>query len=707
MTGLEKFDIKFVKGVGEVRAKLLAAELGIHSMRDLLYTFPFRYIDRSRYFKIADFEADSPNVQVKGRFIRFDKEGEGVKSRVKGLFSDGDRLMEVVWFSRGAKITSGLSTGKEYVIFGKPSNFKGVWSMAHPEIEIFDPQKPPQGHYGVYSLTEILRKKNLNIRTLRNIIRNAMLSREFSQIKETLPAEVISAHKLMPIGEALRQMHFPENHDMLRKARERFKFEELYHLNIHILRFARYRNHKVKGRVLPRVGEMFNRFYKEIIPFDLTSAQKRVIREIRKDMISGRQMNRLLQGDVGCGKTMVAFMTMLIAADNGLQACLMAPTEILASQHYETLSEWCEKLGLKVALLTGSVRTSRRREIHEGLLSGDINFLVGTHALIEESVQFRELGLAIIDEQHRFGVAQRARIWNKSDIAPHVLVMTATPIPRTLAMTVYGDLDISVIDELPPGRKPVQTILRYDENRHEVNRLIYSQLAVGRQAYIVYPLIKENEKLTLKSLEEGYRYACETFPKFKVCYVHGKMTPAEKEYQMNLFVTGEASILVSTTVIEVGVNVPNASVMVIENAERFGLSQLHQLRGRVGRGAAKSYCILMSHIKLAADSRKRLEAMTATNDGFLLAETDMQMRGPGDMEGTQQSGLAFNLRLASLATDAEMLEITREAAVQTLSHVPSIAHLPGEDTYCAESIRILNDEAALRFRNDRDWSQIS
>lgn len=707
MTGLEKFDIKYLKGVGEARASLLASELDIHTLRDLLYTFPFRYVDRSRYFKICDFNEESPNVQVKGKFLRFVTEGEGVKKRLTATFYDGQSLMQIVWFAGISRIIKGIVPGKEYVVFGKPSRYRDVWSMAHPEVEAYDPSRPPEGNHGVYSLTETLRKRGFSFKTLRNLVKNAMQTPAFASVAETLPAEVVSERKLMPLREALYQIHFPESHDLLRKARERLKFEELYHLQLHILRFAKYRNQKLKGLLLPHIGENFNRFYKEVIPFDLTGAQKRVIREIRSDMLTGRQMNRLLQGDVGCGKTMVAFMTMLMAADNDMQSCLMAPTEILAGQHYETLSAWCEKLGLRVELLTGSVRSAKRREIHEGLLSGDVDFLIGTHALIEESVQFKNLGIAVIDEQHRFGVAQRARLWGKNSVAPHVLVMTATPIPRTLAMTVYGDLDVSVIDELPPGRKPVETLLRYDENRHQVNRLIHSQLSEGRQVYIVHPLIKENEKLTLKSLEQGYEYACETFPSFKVCYVHGKMTPQEKDYQMGLFVRGEAQILVSTTVIEVGVNVPNASVMVIENAERFGLSQLHQLRGRVGRGADKSYCILMSKVNLSSDSRKRLGVMTSTNDGFILAEADMQMRGPGDMEGTQQSGLAFNLRIASLASDGEMLKLARESAEKTIAAVPSLSASEGECRYSSESVNIINDESRIRFGRERRWSQIS
>lgn len=705
MTGLERFDIKYLKGMGEKRAKLMDSELGIKTLRDLLYTFPFRYIDRSRFYSISEFTEDSTSVQVRGKFLRFSEEGEGARKRLTGIFSDGSKTMEAVWFAGIKGIKSKLVTGKEYILFGKPAVYRHTWSMAHPEVDEYDPARIPEGMQGVYSLTETIKKKGISLRLMRNLVRTALSSPAFSNIRETLPAETVAAHHLMPLNEALHEIHFPTNPIKLRKARERFKFEELFYIQVHILQFARHRNAKLKGRLLPAVGENFNRFYSEVIPFDLTGAQKRVLKEIRRDMLTGRQMNRLIQGDVGCGKTLVAFMSMLLAADNGMQACLMAPTEILAHQHHEVLSEWCGRLGLRTELLTGSVRTAKRREIHEGLLSGEISFLVGTHALLEEKVVFRDLGLAVIDEQHRFGVAQRARLWGKSEIVPHVLVMTATPIPRTLAMTVYGDLDVSVIDELPPGRKPVLTYLRDENARHEVNRLLYREISNGRQAYIVHPLIRENEKLTLKSLEEGYEYACETFPKFNVCYVHGRMTPQEKEHQMSLFTSGEAQILVSTTVIEVGVNVPQATVMVIENAERFGLSQLHQLRGRVGRGADKSYCILMSKSNISHESRKRLNIMTATNDGFELAEADMNMRGPGDIEGTQQSGLAFQLRVASLAADGQILAAAREEAIKILDSIQ--ASTGSSDLYSPQSISIIRHECGIRFANERQWSQIS
>lgn len=708
-------DIKFLKGVGESRAKSLAAELEIHTFRDLIYYFPFRHLDRSRFYKISELRGEMPLVQLKGRFISFEIEGEGAKRRLVGLFSDGERLMQIIWFARVNAMKDAYRPGVDYVIFGRPTEFRGNYNIAHPEVTPYDPAKPPTGWQGVYNLTDKLRRAGWSARLLSTLSSNLLSHPGFAGVADTLPPEIVEAYRLMPLQDALRNMHFPADTATLQKATERMKFEELFYLQLHILRFARSRNRKIRGLIFARIGDYFNGFYHHCLPFELTGAQKRVLREIRGDMRTGRQMNRLLQGDVGSGKTMVAFMTMLMAVDNGYQAALMAPTEILATQHYETLREWGEKIGVTVRLLTGSTRVKERREIHAGLLDGSVQLIVGTHALIEDTVQFRNLGLTVIDEQHRFGVAQRARMWAKNSTPPHVLVMTATPIPRTLAMTVYGDLDVSVIDELPPGRKPIDTMLRYDDNRMEVNRLIGRELEAGRQVYIVYPLISENPKLELKSVETGFERISGIFPQYKVSYVHGRMSPEMKDAQMQKFVSGEARILVATTVIEVGVNVPNASVMVIENSERFGLSQLHQLRGRVGRGAEKSFCILMTKQNIGSDTRKRLSIMTQTNDGFLISEADMKLRGPGDMEGTQQSGIAFALHVANLATDGYTLGLTRRAALQVLNGNPQLLEVDGPDfdssegsmPLSASSIDTLRRELRYRFMKKVDWSQIS
>lgn len=708
-------DIKYLKGVGEKRAKSLETEYGIRTFRDLAYTFPYRYVDRSRFYSIREFTGEMPAVQVRGRFIRMEIEGEGARQRLKGIFSDGDRLMEVVWFSKVKTIQNLYGTGKEYILFGKPSEYRGSWSMSHPEISVSDPEKPPVGFAGVYSVSEVARRKGFTSKTLGILARNLIENIRFAAMEETLPKEITDTYHLMPLPEALRQLHIPTHPDLLKKAKERIKFEELFYLQLHILRYSRERSRRIIGLPFPRIGEKFNTFYSQCLPFELTGAQKRVLKEIRGDMALPRQMNRLLQGDVGSGKTMVAFMTMLMAVDNGCQGALMAPTEILASQHYETLKQWGDQIGVRVELLTGSTRTKARRELHEALENGDINILVGTHALIEEGVKFKKLGVAVIDEQHRFGVAQRARMWGKGTIPPHVLVMTATPIPRTLAMTVYGDLDVSVIDELPPGRKPIDTRLRFEDNRNEVYRLINNELKSGHQIYVVYPLVKENEKLDLKSVEEGYERMMGLFPNYKVGIVHGKLKPEAKDYQMDRFARNETQILVATTVIEVGVNVPNASVMVIENAERFGLSQLHQLRGRVGRGADRSYCILMSKRQIGSDTRKRLNVMVETTDGFLISEADMKMRGPGDMEGTQQSGVAFSLNLANLATDGQLLALARTAADKILNGRPELVNAPGEDKPLQNEKIVINDssfgiltrELCYRFEKQYDWSQIS
>lgn len=709
-------DIKYLKGVGDKRAQLLDSELDIRTFGDLLYTFPYRYVDTSRFYKISEFSGEMPSVQVLGRFVGFTVEGEGLRQRLKGSFYDGSRFMEVVWFSKVNFFMTAYQPGVSYILFGKPTQFRDIWQMAHPEVSAYDATRPPEDFRGVYTIPDKLRKKGYSTRLLSDLVKNLFNNARIGEVGETLPAEIIDKYSLMPLREALGNIHFPQNPDRLQKARERMKFEELFYLQLHILRYSRERGRRIRGHVLAKIGDYFNTYYSRHIPFELTGAQKRVLREIRNDMRTGRQMNRLLQGDVGSGKTMVAFMTMLMAADNGFQSAIMAPTEILASQHFETIRVWGEAIGLRVALLTGNTRAKARREIHEGLQSGDIDIIVGTHALIEDNVQFRNLGLTVIDEQHRFGVAQRAKMWKKSAVAPHVLVMTATPIPRTLAMTVYGDLDVSVIDELPPGRKPVQTWLKFDNARMEVNRLINRELKAGRQIYIVYPLVKENPKLELKSVEQGLERVRGLFPDVKVCMVHGQMKPAEKDYQMEQFVSGSARILVATTVIEVGVNVPNASVMVIENAERFGLSQLHQLRGRVGRGADCSYCILMTRHNIAGDTRKRLSIMTETTDGFLISEADMKMRGPGDMEGTQQSGIAFNLRIANLASDGQILNVARQGAEAVLNAHPELletpAHgveqYPGEELALSpESLGLVRTELRTRFSKTYDWSQIS
>ncbi len=709
-------DIKYLKGVGDKRAQLLDSELDIRTFGDLLYTFPYRYVDTSRFYKISEFSGEMPSVQVLGRFVGFTVEGEGLRQRLKGSFYDGSRFMEVVWFSKVNFFMTAYQPGVAYILFGKPTQFRDIWQMAHPEVSAYDATRPPEGFRGVYTIPDKLRKKGYSTRLLSDLVKNLFNNARIGEVGETLPAEIIDKYSLMPLREALGNIHFPQNPDRLQKARERMKFEELFYLQLHILRYSRERGRRIRGHVLAKIGDYFNTYYSRHIPFELTGAQKRVLREIRNDMRTGRQMNRLLQGDVGSGKTMVAFMTMLMAADNGFQSAIMAPTEILASQHFETIRVWGEAIGLRVALLTGNTRAKARREIHEGLQSGDIDIIVGTHALIEDNVQFRNLGLTVIDEQHRFGVAQRAKMWKKSAVAPHVLVMTATPIPRTLAMTVYGDLDVSVIDELPPCRKPVQTWLKFDNARMEVNRLINRELKAGRQVYIVYPLVKENPKLELKSVEQGLERVRGLFPDVKVCMVHGQMKPAEKDYQMEQFVSGSARILVATTVIEVGVNVPNASVMVIENAERFGLSQLHQLRGRVGRGADCSYCILMTRHNIAGDTRKRLSIMTETTDGFLISEADMKMRGPGDMEGTQQSGIAFNLRIANLASDGQILNVARQGAEAVLNAHPELletpAHgveqYPGEELALSpESLGLVRTELRTRFSKTYDWSQIS
>ena len=689
--------IKYLKGIGPKRAELLDKNLGIKTYYDLLYHFPTHYIDRRSVYRIIDFAGDDmPSLQVRGKFVSFTVQGEGAKTRLVGLFSDGSGVMEVVWFQRIKAIRQLYHTATEYILFGKPSQFNGRWSMVHPEIDTPEAAESKGGFRGVYPLTEQLRNRGFSSRTFSNAVTDIL--RGIKAMSETLPQEVIAGYRLMGLREAMTAIHNPQSPAQLEGARMRFKFEELFYLQLDIQRYARRRNGSVRGFHFPRIGHFFNTFYSQFLPFPLTGAQKRVIKEIRADMATGRQMNRLLQGDVGSGKTLVALLCMLIALDNDTQACLMAPTEILATQHFETITKMVAPMGINVRLLTGSTRKKEREVTHQQLTDGSLHILIGTHAVIEDNVRFKNLGFIVIDEQHRFGVAQRARLWTKNVIAPHVLVMTATPIPRTLAMTVYGDLDVSIIDELPPGRKPVQTLLRYEEDRFATYQGIGRQLRMGRQVYIVYPLIKENEKLDLKSLEEGYENICETFRDYRVAFVHGQMKPNEKEYQMGLFARHEAHILVATTVIEVGVNVPNATTMLIENAERFGLSQLHQLRGRVGRGEGQSYCILMSKRKIAKDTRKRLELMTSTTDGFAIAEADMQMRGPGDIEGTMQSGIPISLHIANLASDGQIVQLARDCACAILDADPDLAR---------PDHHLLRTQLDLLTTRIRDWSRIS
>ena len=667
-------DIKFLPGVGPGKAELFNKELSIFTVEDLLRHYPYRYVDRSRFYKIRELREDMPFVQIKGKFVRFEKVGEGKKMRLSAMFSDGENILELVWFRGVRFVTDKYKTGVEYVAFGKPTLFNGKFNLVHPDIEDASKLPPPEkmGFQPYYNTTEKMKNHFLNSKAIQKII-YPLIGKLEAGIPETLPAYVLQQFKLMNLTESLINIHFPKNDSNLTQARQRLKFEELFYIQLDILRQRKWREQRFSGFIFSRIGKYFNEFYSSHLPFALTNAQKKVIREIRTDMSSGRQMNRLLQGDVGSGKTVVALLTMLIALDNGYQACLMAPTEILANQHFTTISEQLRGINVNVSLLTGSTKKKDRESIHEQLLNGEMQIIIGTHALIEDTVQFKNLGYVIIDEQHRFGVAQRSRLWIKNEHPPHILVMTATPIPRTLAMTLYGDLSVSVIDELPPGRKAIQTYHYYESKRKSLLGFISKQINAGRQVYVVYPLIQESEKMDYRHLEEGYAYLKEVFPNYMISMVHGKMKPAEKEAHMQKFVTGETQLMVATTVIEVGVNVPNASVMIIESAERFGLSQLHQLRGRVGRGADQSYCILLTGVKLSSDSRKRMEIMTRTNDGFEISEADLQLRGPGDMEGTQQSGIPFELKIADLAKDAQMLEIARNTAWDILEEDPTLS----------------------------------
>ncbi len=693
-------DIKFLPGVGPKRAELLNKELNIKTFRDLLYYFPFKYIDRTKFYKIAEIHAQMPYIQIKGVIRSFETVGAGNKERLSARFYDDSGSVELVWFRSVKWQKENLSLNKEYIVFGKPSEFSGRINIVHPEMETEEEKqlKPAGLFQGYYITSEKMKDKYLNSKTI-NKFQLTLIQLAQGKVKETLPDSLIRKLKLTSLENALFTIHKPENTIDLKNATFRLKFEELFLIQLKILAIKHSRENKFKGFRFEHVGFNFNTFYNKFLPFELTEAQKRVIREIRRDVNRNVQMNRLLQGDVGSGKTLVALMTMLLAMDNGFQSCLMAPTEILAQQHFQSISKFLQGMNIEVGLLTGSTKTSERKILHENLESGKLQILIGTHALIENVVVFKNLGLVVIDEQHRFGVAQRAKLWQKNDlIPPHVLVMTATPIPRTLAMTVYGDLDVSVIDELPPGRKPIQTWHFFENKRKQVNNFLRQQLEKGTQVYIVFPLISESEKMDLKNLEDGYRHVQDAFPGVEVSMVHGKMKPNIKEKMMQEFKAGNTKIMVATTVIEVGVDVPNASVMVIESAERFGLSQLHQLRGRVGRGAEQSYCILMSSYKISNESRKRLETMVRTNDGFEIAEVDMKLRGPGDIEGTQQSGIGFDLKIANLGKDGRILQLARDEASEILDNDPTLS---------SDENRILLKNLVASKQTDFDWSSIS
>lgn len=691
-------EIQFVPGVGPKRAAILNKEIEIFTVGDLLRWYPYRYIDRTRIYYIHEIDNILAYIQLKGKITAFETFGEGRKRRLVAHFTDGTGFVDLIWFQGIRFIEGKYKLNQEYIVFGKPNLFNGKWNIAHPEIDPFlNDSDLPQGLMAMYNTTEKMKNHYLNSKAMQKIIENAF-SLINGNMPESLSSDVIKEAKLTSIHDAIENIHFPKSPAKLKDAQYRLKFEELFYIQLSIVRYAADRKGKLNGFIFHRVGDNLNSFYKKNLPFPLTNAQKRVIKEIRKDTASGKQMNRLLQGDVGSGKTLVAIMCMLIALDNGFQACMMTPTEILASQHFETFTKMLSGMKLRIELLTGSTKKKDREKLHAELQSGEINILIGTHALIEDVVQFKNLGFVVIDEQHRFGVAQRAKLWSKNNRPPHVLVMTATPIPRTLAMTVYGDLDVSVIDELPPGRKPVQTLHRFDKKRGELYNFIRKEINSGRQAYIVYPLIEESETLDLKNLEEGYEHIKEAFPEFTVCKMHGRMKPAEKDEVMQQFVSGKANIMVSTTVIEVGVNVPNASVMVIESAQRFGLSQLHQLRGRVGRGADQSYCILLTPYELSADTRKRIGIMTESNDGFVIAEADLKLRGPGDLEGTQQSGIPFDLRIADLVKDNDILFRAREVAEELIENDPSL-ELPEHE--------VLKQQLSRLGGNRYDWSRIS
>ena len=701
MPSILEQDVKFLPGVGPKKAQLLNQELKVFNLGDLISYYPYKYVDRTKFYTIREIDTTMPYIQVKGRITGIDLIGIGKAQRLVAFFTDGTGILELIWFQgiRFARQTLKLNT--EYTVFGKPAEFNGQYSIIHPEMDLKTQESEKTEGYiqPFYNTSEKMKSNFLNSRALEKL-QYAALHRVKGHLQETMPGRLVKELGFIPKETAIFNIHFPENPQVLKKAEYRLKFEELFYIQLKLLHLKEDRYKKFKGHPFSVVGENFNKFFYDHLPFELTGAQKRVIKEIRKDTGSGRQMNRLLQGDVGSGKTMAALMTMLIALDNGFQSCMMAPTEILATQHFNSVKKFLGDMPVTVKLLTGSTKKSERKVIHEELENGSLNILIGTHALLEDVVQFKNLGLVVIDEQHRFGVSQRARMWRKNFIPPHILIMTATPIPRTLAMTVYGDLDISVIDELPPGRKPIKTLHYFENKRGQLYDFIRKELSLGRQIYIVYPLIKESEKLDFKNLEEGYEHIREAFPspEYKVGMVHGKMKPAEKDQEMMRFKNGETNILVATTVIEVGVDVPNASVMIIESAERFGLSQLHQLRGRVGRGAEQSFCILISGFKLGAESRKRIEIMVATNDGFEIAEADMKLRGPGDIEGTQQSGIGFDLKIANIAKDGQILMYARDIAEKIIKEDPML-EMP-------ENLLMRQQLLALR-KTEINWSSIS
>ena len=668
-------DIMYLSGVGPKRKDILNQQINVKTWGDMLEYYPYKYVDRSKIYRINELTGDMPYVQIKGKILSFEEYAMGArKKRIVAHFSDGFGVADLVWFNGTKYVYQDYKVGEEYIVFGKPSLFKDRYQIAHPDIEkAANVQLSEMGMQPYYITSEKMKNRGLTSRAMEKITKTLVTKIPQGAIPETLlPAQITRLH-LLSREDALRRIHNPKSLDDVQRAQVRLKFEELFYVQLNILRYATENRKKYKGYIFSNVGEIFNSFYQNNLSFELTGAQKRVIHEIRDDMRSGRQMNRLLQGDVGSGKTLVALMSMLIAIDNGFQACIMAPTEILAEQHLATICEFLNGMDIRIELLTGIVKGKRRQAVLEGLADGSVKILVGTHAIIEDSVQFNNLGLAVVDEQHRFGVAQRAKLWAKNHQPPHVLVMTATPIPRTLAMTLYGDLDVSIIDELPPGRKPIMTLHKYDDQTTSLYEGIRQQVGAGRQVYIVFPLIEENEKTDLKNLEAGYESLCQIFPNMNIGKVHGRMKPKDKEAEMQKFASGETHILVATTVIEVGVNVPNASVMIILDAQRFGLSQLHQLRGRVGRGAKQSYCLLVTPHALATETRKRIDIMCDTNDGFRIAEADLKLRGPGDLEGTQQSGMAFDLKIANIARDGQIVQMARDEAQKIIDDDPDCA----------------------------------
>ena len=692
-------DIMYLQGVGPRKKEILSRELGIRTYRDLLEYFPYKYVDRTKVYLISELSPDMPFVQIKGRIIRFEETETGKRrKRIIAHFTDGHGICDLVWFNGTKYVYQNYQLNREYVVFGKPAVFNGRFQFSHPDIDdAAQLQLNDMGMQPFYITTEKMKKAGITSRAMEKLTKT-LIGKLSEPLEETLPPFITSHLHLISRDAALRKIHYPRSVDDTQRARVRLKFEELFYVQLNILRYASDHRRKYRGYIFNRIGAQFNWFYTHNLPFELTGAQKRVMHEIRADMAGGRQMNRLLQGDVGSGKTLVALMSMLIAIDNGYQACMMAPTEILAEQHLQTLRDFLKGMNLRIELLTGIVKGKRRREVLDGLMDGSIHIVVGTHALLEDKVQFHRLGMAVVDEQHRFGVAQRARLWSKSENPPHILVMTATPIPRTLAMTIYGDLDVSVIDELPPGRKPIQTLHKYDDQMPSLYNGIRQQIRLGRQVYIVYPLIKESERMDLKNLEDGFSALCDIFPEFRLSKVHGKMKDKEKEAEMQKFVSGQTQILVATTVIEVGVNVPNASVMVILDAQRFGLSQLHQLRGRVGRGADQSYCILVTSHRLTKETSRRIDIMCETNDGFEIAEADLKLRGPGDLEGTQQSGIAFDLKIADIARDGQIVQMAREEAQKIIDADPD----------CRKSeYNLLWDRLKALRKTNINWAAIS